>query len=194
MQTRQAACENAVINVRQGVNADSRFPRNVFVGEWTDFFFFDSDWMRDFEFVEYIKAFLDVEGGTCVGLVNLDSKETISSASANVLLIQGRTTSAEYQAWRMRPSSTILWAEGFARLGCASDTGDWCMYCEPRNEIAVVAFRQSHTLERYRVPMARFHAARFEEAIQGPLSYGFSDRALSLEWRREFLREYATRT
>jgi len=80
------------------------------------------------------------------------------------------------------------------RLGCASDVGEWCMYCEPNNEIAVIAFRQTEAAARYASAMARVHATRFEEAIrEPPLSYGFSERALSREWRDEFLREYAAR-
>jgi hypothetical protein len=69
------------------------------------------------------------------------------------------------------------------------------MYCEPNNEIAVIGFRQAYAAARYSSAMARVHATRFEDAIrEPPLSYGFSERALSREWREEFLREYAARS
>jgi RHS repeat-associated protein len=83
----------------------------------------------------------------------------------------------------------------FIRVACASDVGEWCMYCEPNNEIAVIALRQADAAARYASAMARVRATRLEDATrEPPLSYGFSERALSREWREQLLREYASRT
>ena len=59
----------------------------------------------------------------------------------------------------------------------------------------VIGFRQVDAVQRYGSAIARVHATRFEDAArEPPLSYGFSERALSRQWRDEFLREYATRS
>ena len=183
-------CEIARANVRAGINPDRRFPRNIFVGDWSDFFFFDSDWMRESDFVEHVKAFLDIEGGQCACLWKLDSED---ANEPRFFFVRGQTTSEEYRARLAGTTPGYGWLDAMERLACASDMGEWCMYCEPNNEIAVVGFRRVDAASRYSSAMARFHAARFETAIQEPLSYGFSERALTDEWRENFLREYAAR-
>lgn len=185
------ACTQAVTNVRHGVNAGSRFPRNVFLGSWTDFFFFDSDWMRDAGFVEHAKMYLVAERGTCACVMNLDSLQTTGAAGPNILLIQDLTAPSEYRQLLMEES--LGGVDGLARLACASDTDEWCIYCEPNNEIAVIAFRHSENIERYLTPLSIFHATRLEDALADPPFYGFTDRALSKQWRDEFRREYPAR-
>ena len=191
MNTRPDACTVAVANVRHGINADRRFPKNVFAGDWNDFLFFDSDWMFDVEFVEHVKAFLNAEDGTCACLKNLDSAATGEGAEDS-FLVDRQTTRGDYQSLLSGESPGTGWVFDFGRFGCASDKGLWCMYCERANEIAVIAFRHSSVVERYALPTAQFRAVRLTEAVAEPLSYGFSERALSVAWRNELLREYAS--
>ncbi len=106
--------------------------------------------------------------------------------------VREQTTVDEYRALLAGKTPGYGWLGAMERLTCASDSGAWCMYCEPNNEIAVIGFRQVADARRYSSAMARVHATRFEDATrEPPLSYGFSERALSREWRDEFLREYA---
>lgn len=185
-------CKIARENVRAGVNVDRRFPRNIFVGNWSDFFFFDADWMKESDFVEHVKVFLEIEGGQCACLWKLDSEDANERRS---FFVSEQTTSNEYRALLAGTTPGYGWLDAMERLACASDVGEWCMYCEPNNEIAVIGFRQPDASPRYALAMARLHARRFEDATrEPPLSYGFSERALSREWRDEFAREYGTRT
>jgi hypothetical protein len=184
-------CQIARENVHAAVNRERRFPRNVFGSDWSEFFFFDSDWMTDPDFVELVKTFLKIERADCVCLWKLDAED---ANAPEFFLVQAQTIPDEYRVLLAGATPGYGWVSAMERLGCASDVGEWCMYCEPNNEIAVIAFRQTEAAARYASAMARVHATRFEEAIrEPPLSYGFSERALSREWRDEFLREYAAR-
>jgi hypothetical protein len=185
-------CEIAGENVRAGVNPERRFPRNIFVGEWSDFFFFDSDWMKESDFVEHVKAFLDIERGQCACLWKLDSAD---ANEPRFFFVRRQTTPDDYRALLAGTTPGYGWLDAMERLACASDVGEWCMYCEPNNDIAVIGFRHADAADRYSSAMARVHATRFEDATrEPPLSYGFSERALSAQWRDDFLREYATRS
>ena len=180
-------CEMARESVRAGVNPDRRFPRNIFIGDWSDFFFFDSDWMRESDFVEHVKAFLEIEGSHCACLWKLDSEDPNES---RLFFVREETTANEYRVLLAGKTPGYGWLDAMERLACASDSGEWCMYCEPNNEIAVVGFRYAGASGRYSSAMRRFHAAPIEHAIKEPLSYGFSQVAASPEWHDAFLREY----
>lgn len=184
-------CEIARENVHRAVNPERRFPRNIFQGDWIEFFFFDSDWMTDPDFVGHVKAFLDIERAECACLWRLDSED---ANEPEFFFVQTQTIPDDYRVLLAGATPGYGWVSAMERLACASDVGEWCMYCEPNNEIAVIGFRQADASARYSSAMARVHATRFEDATrEPPLSYGFSERALSREWRNEFLREYAAR-
>jgi len=184
-------CKMAGENVRGGIDPDRRFPRNIFVGHWSEFFFFDSDWMTEPDFVEHVKAFLEVEGGHCACLWKLDSEKP---NEARFFSVAEHTTANDYRALLAGRIAGYGWLNAMERLACASDSGEWCMYCEPNNEIAVIGLRHSGAFTRYSSAMSRFHAARIDQAIKEPLSYGFSQVAAAPEWRNALLREYVVRS
>ena len=113
---------------------------------------------------------------------------------AAYFFVRAQTTVDEYRALLAGQSAGYGWLDAMERLAVASDTGEWCMYCEPSNEIAVVGFRHPGASARYLRAMSRFHATSIEQAIEEPLSYGFSQIAASPEWRIAFLREYQARS
>jgi hypothetical protein len=193
MNALQDACTTAIANARALIAADRRFPRNVFVGDWADFFFFDSDWVFDVQFVQRVKDLLDAEEGTCACLLSLDSAAG-GTGRERLFLIDQQTMPNAYQSLLSGDGPESGWVYDVARYGCTSDKGVWCIYCEQASEIGVVGFRRSSVLARYLPSIAEFHAARLDEAIKEPLSYGFSERALSVPWRRELLHEYAPRS
>ena len=183
-------CEAALANVHHGVSVDQRFPQNVFVGPWIDFFFFDSDWMTEPDFVEHLKAFLSIERSRCACLWRLDKEGT---NEPTVFFVREQTTVNEYRGLLAGNAPGYGWVDAMERLACASDVGEWCMYCEPNNEIGVIGFRHKDGSARYTEALSRFRAERIDLAIKDPLSYGFSQVAASPEWRDQFLREYAVR-
>ena len=147
--------------------------------------------MREPDFVDHIKAFLKIEDGHCACLWKLDSEDP---NEPRFFFVREQATANEYRALLAGKSPGYGWLDAMERLACSSGSGEWCMYCEPNNEIAVIGFRHPGASARYSSPMSRFRAARVDEAIKEPLSYGFSQIAASPEWHGVFLREYAGRS
>lgn len=186
------ACAKATDNVTRQIYHDRQFPRNVFGAQWYQFFFFDSDWMFEAEFVGYVKSFLESEGATCACLTNIDAAKHGERLESRFLI--DRTTSPEeYQSLLKGAGPGTGWIYDIDRYGCASDVCEWYIYCERRSEIGVIAIRRDVSPERYIPVIAQFKAVSLREAIEKPLTYGFSPRALSEGWRRELLAEYTSR-
>ena len=181
-------CFAALNVVRLGIDLTRRFPRNVFTGDWSNFLFFDSDFMFEADYVKRMQTFLKIEGGTCVGLFKVDE-------DVNALFTITAETSPQTYQFRLSgtgPENGLIYDMG--RFACASDTGDWCMYCERSNEIGVIAVRRFAAAERYKRSFEAFQAVPLAAAISAPLSYGFSSEALSAVWRKTLLEEYASRS
>lgn len=180
-------CQKAVANLRRALNASRRFPGNVFSGDWRKFLFFDSDWIFDGQFVERVKELLEIEGSKCACICNLDEP---AGADRSLFLIDHKSTGSNYSAFLKGPNIGDGWLYGVDRFGCASDIGLWCIYCERRSEIGVIANRDSGIFEKCRVPIAQFKALPIDQAIAQSLSYGFSEGGLSAEWRSELVKQY----
>jgi hypothetical protein len=178
-------------NLTTAIDLARGFPGQVFLGSWSDFFFLDSNWMFDMEFVESAKTLLDLEGSTCACLANLNVVAG-GGNSEYVFMIDRSTTAEAYGALLSGPTPGRGWLNDFERFGCTSDVSQWCLYCERASEIAVMAIRGRAALDRYLPVIRHFGAARIRDAIEQPISYVFSARALLPEWRRELVAEYST--
>jgi hypothetical protein len=182
------ANQKARANLSLAIDAGREFPKNVFSGNWGGFFFFDSDWIFDAPFVERARALLEIEGGNSACISNLDA---VPSTERSSFFIDKEITGQAYASFLSGPNIEEGWIYGVDRFGCTSDVGQWCIYCERRNEIAVIAVRDSRAMEKYEAAIAQFKALPIDQAVAEPLSYGFSERALSAEWRGELLKQYA---
>lgn len=171
----QSSCFAALGNTLSLVSADRSFPGNVFVGPWDEFLFFDSDWIKDSEFVRTVQTLLRVEGATCAGLLTLDSGTGLDNRVRR-LFIYKETEPSAYQRLLAGEGPEDGWVYDISGYCCASDKAAWCLYCEEASEIGVVPFREPESFAVYASAIAKLHAVRLEEAIAGPLSYGFSER------------------
>jgi hypothetical protein len=181
-------CAAAQQQLSTALRASSRFPNNVFAGDWIGYLFFDSDWIFESGFVAKAIMLLDSEGGSCARLSNLDRADEDGA----VFSIDHSTTSDDYQRLLHEGVSGLRWNFTIDRFACISDLGRWCIYCERPNEIAVMAFRPGARLERYAQVVGALRAAPIEAAIGQSISWGFSARGLSPLWRTELLRHYGT--
>lgn len=187
MLDKNAADQRALANLSHAIEAGLRFPRNVFAGKWIGFFFFDADWVFDAQFVERIKELLKLEGGQAARIADLDATPNTAQSS---FLIETNTSGSSYQSFLNGPSVGEGWLHGVGRFGCTSNLGEWCIYCEKGNEIAVVAVRGGQAETRYKAVIDQLKALPIDQAIAKPLSYGFSERAMSAEWRAEIAKQY----
>ena len=190
MLSENPANQKARANLILAINASREFPKNVFPGNWGEFFFFDSDWLFDAQFVERARELLEIEGGNSACMSNLDAAPGTERSS---FFIDKEITGQAYATFLSGPNVEEGWIYGVDRFGCTSDVGQWCIYCERRNEIAVIAVRDSRGTEKYEAVIAQFKALPIGQAVAKPISYSFSDRALSAEWRGELLKQYGAK-
>ena len=178
-------------NVARSLAPGVGFPRNVFAGAWSDYFFFDPDWMTDPGFVEHAKLLLRVDGGACACLLNLERTPDAHDAS---LLIHEDTTPEAYRTLQLDSLETGTDVPyNLCQLACAADVGDWAIYAEGSNEIAVIGFRHAGGWQRYRPALAQLHAERLETAVVEPFLTWTYEHLLPA-WRDEMLRAYAARS
>lgn len=184
----EGARGQALLNIQECLSSRLRFPRNVFVGSWDHYSFFDSDRVFDGSFVDQVKTLLDIEGATCACLVKLDAA-TETEADDRRFFIERGTTPESYMRLLAGEHTAQGWIFDFGRFGCASELSQWAIYCERNNEIATIAIKSNSMFEHYRLPLARLKASRISDAVSKPSSYGFSPEALSTEWRTVLLKE-----
>jgi hypothetical protein len=184
------SCVKASENLDTAVHSDWRFPAYVFRADWSDFFFFDSDWIFNVDFVQHVKTLLDVENGTCACLSNLDAPKGVERQDSR-FFIDRQTPPDAYRSLLIGAGPGSGWIYDMDRYACISDVSDWCIYCERASEIAIIALRSAISVQAYLPTIEKFKAARIDEAIKRPGPYGFSDRALSAQWRNELSVRYA---
>lgn len=173
------------------VDGGRKFPDNVFIGEWDYFFFFDSDWMFDTNFVEQIKAVLLAERSACACISNLDATANGVPADEASFIIDQSTAGADYATVLKGSQSKPGWTYGFDRFACASETGTWCMYCERRNELAVMAVRGNLPDTARQRLVGAVKALPISKGIAKSHIYGLSTTALSEDWRAALIANYA---
>jgi hypothetical protein len=190
----------ALENLSRSIMSAKLFPKNVFSSDWNEFVFFDSDVMFKSEFPGNVKASLEIESGVCACMANLDQMAQGQDLDQCCLFIDRTMTDEAYQSF-LCGSNFSGWIYGVDRFGCISDAGQWAIYCERRNEIAVIAFRERNSLARFASVILQLGALPLQEALEKPLSYGFSPRINSLtsawrwrRWRNALVKEYAKET
>ncbi len=176
---------------RRVIDVARRFPENIFVDEWDDYFFFDSDRVFDPTFVVLMQAVLTAERASCACISNLDTVLTRLSPEESSFVFERSTTVAEYLTALKGSPSKLGWIYGVDRFACTSDLGEWCIYCERRNELAVVATKVGITDVVQRKLVDGCKALRVDKAIAQTHIYALSARALSPEWRTALLKNYA---
>ncbi len=167
-----------------------KFPEKVFIGELNHFSFFDSDWIFETKFVEKIKAVLVAERSACACISNLDAIASGVSADEASFIIDQSTTDADYALALKGSQSKPGWNCGVDRFACSSETGTWCIYCERRNEIAVVATKASLAPDVRERLVDSVKALPIRQAIEQSHIYGLSAKALSPEWRTALIANY----
>lgn len=182
----QAKVDAILQNVRCMVDPVRRFPQRVFLGAWDSISFFDSDWVFDAGFVAWAKALLQAEGASYACIFDLDTVSGRDASGRSTFIIDGKTSGNDYQSFLKGPDAAPGWIFTVDRFACTSDEADWCIYCERANEIAAIAMRSAGL----RHLLADVKAEPIERALAMQISYGFSERALSPDWRSELLGQY----
>jgi len=186
--------KNASANMEKSIRSNARFPEYVFNEKWEIFLFFDPDWVFVEEFPEKMKTLLEIEGGECACICNLDMEAGESgfgikpNGTNSRYFFDKETTNDEYLKFLGGDGIVFGWDICIDSFACTSDKHDWCFYCERRDEIAVIAFRNASELENYRPVLSQLYATPIKQAIELPLTYPFSQ--LLPEWKRDLIKNY----
>lgn len=156
-----------------------RFPGNPFQPQFKSFRFFDADWLLDRRFVEVVDNFRER-----VYMSSLD--EGMPTEALKCIELRPGMPPQRY-AELVGGDSSDSWLGGADRLVSWPISKRWCIYGERRAEIAAIAFPDYEaSLEQERA-LGVLKAVPLEEAIARQWSYGFTERALSPEWKKRML-------
>jgi hypothetical protein len=184
--------QSALENLRHAIDWTRKLPENVFSDAWNQFLFFDSDriFASQFHFVDQVKTLLEIENGKLACMVNLD--EVVSGKDVNhcAIFVNPKMTDEEYISLLQGPTVAEAWIYNVDRFGCTSDVGQWCIYFERRNEIAIIAFQEQNALAKYASVIAQLGALTLNRAIEKPPSYAFTPNGVAWKWRDELLKVY----
>lgn len=123
------------------INKEARLPENVFNNKWDDYLFFEPDNIFDEKFIDIKNILLNEEGAAKIALINLGNMPGGYGGDPSAVLLDKRTMRSEYISLLMGDGSPNNWIFLMDRYVCASDKGNWCIYCEKENDIAVLAVR-----------------------------------------------------
>lgn len=179
--------QKALASLNTALRGNCTLPENVFRQGWKDFRFFDSDWIFEGPFVSKVQALLEAEVSSCAVLRQL----SLSAESVGATFFVDKNSREEDFAKFIRGTEVGNgWLYDFGSFGCSSDRGNWAIYCERGSEIAIIAVKEKAMLSKIEGVTASLRAAPFEEAVALPLSYGFSPKALSEQWRERMILSY----
>jgi len=139
-------------------------------------------------FAPIIGDFLRSENGSLCCLLNLSKTKALEFERIAAVFIDGLVTGKEYDA-QLRGDG---WLFGMDRYGCASDVGEWCMYCEKDNDIAVVGLRNENSRSKFRSPLKELNAEPIESVNGGELAELFPFIHLTPQWRRGLIENYGS--
>lgn len=145
-------------NVIGSIDSLASFPAQVFRGRWNAFLFFESDRLFAGEFVSVMAGLLNVEQAEICCLLNFGVTDVLTYESAAMMFIDKGIEPHVYEAKLTEGGPAKGWLFGVDRYGSASDQGDWIIYCEKANDIAVIAFRKSSDREKYIECLKKLHA------------------------------------
>lgn len=175
-------------NLSMAINTHIEFPKQVFWESWINFLFFDPDWVINPNFVEIAKLLLEIEGSHCAYIVDLDDDPNIKQHS---FYFNKDTTIIDYQL--VLGDKTMKaggWIDNFSRYACISDIGQWCIYCERGSELAVIAFREHVSVEKYKVVIDKLKAVEISYGITTQHIYSLSESTFP-KWREDLLEQYS---
>lgn len=170
------------------IDSERRFPNNVFLGVWGGFHLFECELMFEADFVGRAVALLNAEGSSCASLLSLNRARNNTSS---VFTIDRDTTAADYESILMGSSPVDGWMYDMDRFACISNKGEWCIYTERNNEIAVIGFREGASIESYRTVLGEMDAGTVADVMAGRAAFDPSPHVISQECREQMPKQYS---
>jgi hypothetical protein len=170
-------------NVGCFIETEARLPGRVLGPDWSTTRFFESDTVVAREFVSAVHELLKIEQSVSCCLVNLTRTPVLEYKKASSFFIEKTTTDEEYIAKLNEGGPTSGWIFCMERYGCTSDKGEWCVYCERNNDVALISFRDSDAARTYRSALEILFAEPIESLLRLPALQRVPFNSLTPEWR-----------
>lgn len=126
-------------NATSSIGWGKRFPHKIFVGQWIDYLFFNSDALFDARFIDVKKLLMEEEHSSAIAVANLGNVNGEAVTEPRAIFLDRNTTAQHYIDELMGDRTATSWMFLMDRYVCASDKGNWCIYCEKENDLAVLA-------------------------------------------------------
>jgi hypothetical protein len=183
----ESARRRAFGNLLRAVDVQKRMPMNVFFGTWAKFLFFESDRIANAKFVEVVAQLLTAENATIGGLLNVFETKSFVFEHIAALFLDKATTGIDYMACLRGTSPAVGWLYSMGTYACASDVGEWCIYCERDNDIAIIGLRDNDGVAKFKAPLEELSAGSIE-ALEASGFFPFNK--LIPTWRKGLIENY----
>ena len=141
--TEDPLCDSAITNALSSIRKEAHLPNQIFTQAWDEYLFFESYMMFDAIFIETKNIILNEEEYSKIAVINLGNLPNDSDREPRSICLDKETTFPEYISILKGDGSPLNWMFLMDRYVCASNKGNWCIYCEKENDIAVLATRHA---------------------------------------------------
>lgn len=172
---------------------EKTFPDQVFSGQWKCFLFFQSDYIFSSDFVLIVQRFLEKEAGSVACLLNLDKVSSLTDLLEKTFFIDGGTLVSEYEAALRNVTRGLPWIFDVNIYICTSDIGEWCIYCEKGDDVAVSALRESSGKAKFSDSLQLLHAEAIDDLLSNPSAAAFPFNELVPSWVAGLTENYGRR-
>jgi hypothetical protein len=177
-------------NAWAAVVVTARLPAPVFERAYSHFLFFQSDSIFAPSFFDIAVQLIWDEGASSCALVNFDRSDPTDAAGS--LFVETCEGGEDYLERLRAGGPSAGWLYQMDRYGCASDKAEWTIYCEKRNDIAIIGFRRS-PIGRFDRCLEQLHARPIGDLVGAPSAAPVPYSMLTDEWKEALLQNYSAK-
>jgi hypothetical protein len=184
--------KRALQNILVSIDFNKMLPSQIFRGQWSCFLFCESDRVFVPGFMEFMKELLRAEGSCLSCLINLDETPSFELEKIAAIFLDQIYTEADYMVALEGSGPAAGWRYQMQRFACASDVGEWCLYSEKANDIAVIGIRSEAAVARLKSTFEKLWAWPLSEIVKGGSRSVYPFTHLTTEWFSGLFNNYQT--
>jgi hypothetical protein len=171
------------------INKSKFLPDNVFLTHWKEYLFFEDWWMWNECFIEVKNLLLREDGGSTIALVNL-AKSLMQKREEQAIFLDKYTKWSEYHEKLHDDRDDLPWSVMVDRYSCTSDTGNWVIYVEKEEDMAIFAFNEKLPKSICDEVSILFKAKSISLAMVHENDESFNFQKLLPNWRSTLIQQY----
>lgn len=176
-------------NIMNAIDPSGELPGRVFETKMSNFYFFASDWVASCHFVELIQDMMRVEMAEVTCCMNVTRSKILEFEAIDAIYIDHSTKGEDYdEFWTQDIGDEVGWLFTMDRHAFASNVGEWCIYAERMNDVAVIAFNVID-IEKYKPHLDRLNAHNIFDLIYSDKGYDPYDKLVE-EWKAGLCKYY----